>query len=494
MSGEKRCLRCHGPIQKLSGIVCANYGCRKNGSRVCLNAWHGSCYIQSEYDNFPVFDMKDIGESVFVGEDEEAAEARRFTHARNGDHFLVPFQCDECHFFNLKGRLPMLGEQTDTLLQTCIRRAILDSFWSRESATVDRNRYDLGKIIQHSHALGTVPQALPTRGPVPANDLWGMNLACTILLDSLRPGRNSDRLQFGSIRKLRSAYSNFAHTCEGGVSGSFLSGGGMQSGFITTSSGHHFWFRRFMEGCHRRMGDVWLPNAPITKEIISKALLILKEEIGDGHTPPPEVTACMLIAGFYGGLRGEEINRLHMKPLVDNWEKATNGKHPYIPLAIVGRLKGGDRERRIINHPLACKTKSGSDLKFWFQRLVTFRKEQGTTDGYMFLRKSGNEKARLAEIDVQLHTILRKVQIRYPKAIPPDEDIDQVYSIYQSLRRGSTAEAQNAGIHNDVIELNNRWRKHANSQGTTPQMKMLERYSDPKAMIPSLTRYSAELD
>lgn len=474
--------------------MCANFGCRQNGDQICQNAWHGSCYTKHEHDNFPVFDMKDIGESVFVGEHEEVSEAQRFAHGRDGDHFLVPFQCDVCHFYNLKGRLPMLGDQTDVLLQACIRRAILDSFWSRETGTVTGNMYNLRKIMHHSQALGTESQALPPRGPVPVKDLWGMNLACTILLESLKPGRNSDRLQFTSIRKLRSSYSNYVHTCEGGVRGSFLSGGGMQSGYMTNSAGHHFWFRRFMEGCHRRMGDVWLPNAPITKEIMFKSLHILKEEVGEGNDFLPEATACMLIAGYYGGLRGEEINRLHMKPLVDNWEKATNSKHPYIPLAIVGRLKGGDRERRIINHPLVCKTKSGTDLQFWFHRLMTFRKEQNTVDGYMFLKESGKDRARLSDMDFLLHSILKRVQIRYPNVIPPDEDIVQVYSVFRSLRRGSTAEAQNAGLHSDTIELNNRWRKHANSQGSTPQMKMLERYSDPKAMIPALTRYSAELD
>ena len=67
------------------------------------------------------------------------------------------------------------------------------------------------------------------------------------------------------------------------------------------------------------------------------------------------------------------------------------------------------------------------------------------------------------------------------------------YSVRRSLRRGSTSEAQNAQVPKEVIEANNRWRKHMRSRGVLPSMDMIERYSDAKASIEALVRYSTML-
>eukprot|EP00978_Attheya_sp_CCMP212_P026053 scaffold84962_cov44-Attheya_sp.AAC.3 len=67
------------------------------------------------------------------------------------------------------------------------------------------------------------------------------------------------------------------------------------------------------------------------------------------------------------------------------------------------------------------------------------------------------------------------------------------YRIRRSLWRGSTTHAGNMSIPKEVIEANNRWRKHGNSRGVLPGMSMVERYSDAKASILSLLRYSCGL-
>ena len=56
-------------------------------------------------------------------------EENQYMHktARNIDHLLVLFQCDLCHFRNLKQRDPEQGKGDAFLLRT-IRRANLDSF------------------------------------------------------------------------------------------------------------------------------------------------------------------------------------------------------------------------------------------------------------------------------------------------------------------------------------------------------------------------------
>ena len=44
--------------------------------------------------------------------------------ARNGGHLMIPFQCDLCYYYNLKGMNPVGVKDGVTLLRT-IRRANL---------------------------------------------------------------------------------------------------------------------------------------------------------------------------------------------------------------------------------------------------------------------------------------------------------------------------------------------------------------------------------
>jgi hypothetical protein len=51
---------------------------------------------------------------------------------------MTSFQRDECHFRNVQGLDPK-GTEEGNFLLLCIRRAMLDSFWSREPWTVYGN-------------------------------------------------------------------------------------------------------------------------------------------------------------------------------------------------------------------------------------------------------------------------------------------------------------------------------------------------------------------
>jgi hypothetical protein len=89
-----------------------------------------------------------------------------------------------------------------------------------------------------------------------------------------------------------------------------------------------------------------------------------------------------------------------------------------------------------------------------------------------------------------IHAILERVQKKWASVIPDNVVVKDEYSVYRLLRRGATAEAQNAQIPTSAIEANNRWRKHARSRGITPGMSMMERYTGAKASVPSLIRFS----
>ena len=55
----------------------------------------------------------------------------RHMSARNGDHLMIPFKCELCHYRNLK-KMDPVGDKEDVTLLRAIRRANLDAFWSRE--------------------------------------------------------------------------------------------------------------------------------------------------------------------------------------------------------------------------------------------------------------------------------------------------------------------------------------------------------------------------
>ena len=112
-------------------------------------AWHGNCYVPRTGDNYPIAKLATYEEDELDELDDEVEE-KKFKHARNGNNFIVPFQCDLCHFRNIQGRNPGIQPQQDKTLLIGIRRAILDSFWSRATSTVKNNASGV-KVLQYSN-------------------------------------------------------------------------------------------------------------------------------------------------------------------------------------------------------------------------------------------------------------------------------------------------------------------------------------------------------
>jgi hypothetical protein len=70
----------------------------------------------------------------------------RFKRAQNGNNLLTPFQCDVCHFRNIKQCDPRIGDKKDVRLLKDIRVANLDAFWALEPSTVAANLKDVRKM------------------------------------------------------------------------------------------------------------------------------------------------------------------------------------------------------------------------------------------------------------------------------------------------------------------------------------------------------------
>ena len=133
-----RCTGCKKKVTKWTGIVCANYSNAHGQYPPCHQAWHRICYKVRTGDTFPVAKLPSLGDEDSDDELDDEEENIKYQTARNGDHYLCPFQYNLCQFRNIYGRNPGLEPYKDKIKFVLIRRAILDAFWARASSTVKK--------------------------------------------------------------------------------------------------------------------------------------------------------------------------------------------------------------------------------------------------------------------------------------------------------------------------------------------------------------------
>mmetsp|Transcript_11545 Transcript_11545/g.17743 ORF Transcript_11545/g.17743 Transcript_11545/m.17743 type:complete len:193 (+) Transcript_11545:458-1036(+) len=177
----------------------------------------------------------------------EDDDPKRFKEARDGDHLMVTFVCDECVFWDLRERRPIPNNVRDKAMVISIRRVILDSFWSRERSTVATNRREGLMYVKIHNELG-VANPCKIQGPWDvSDDRLGYRAAIGMMLPSMDPGLYANYIQYETTRKLRSHVSNFEHTNPGGVGAGFVGEEGRVS-FLSNACTNSPWFRRFAKG------------------------------------------------------------------------------------------------------------------------------------------------------------------------------------------------------------------------------------------------------
>jgi hypothetical protein len=136
---------------------------------------------------------------------EKGDDEFRFQYGRRGDQFTTAFQCDRCHVRNMLWREP---RDADRFLMKCIRRAILDSLWSREPGTVS-STYSRARALESYEVDLQIGQVEPRLMPYALTNDFGMNkVALTMVVTSLEAGRNEESVQYDTIRQLHTTYSN----------------------------------------------------------------------------------------------------------------------------------------------------------------------------------------------------------------------------------------------------------------------------------------------
>lgn len=186
-----------------------------------------------------------------------------------------------CTVQNLQKRDPDPRSELDKLLLACIRRVILDSFWSRESRTVAGNGGRLRKSVVINRELG-LPSHFRNPGPFPLDDHCGYSVALNMVQASWTKGKYGPYTQFDTIRQYSSVFSNHFRTTVGG-SGSVLVMGDENSKqkHFTQCPTKSEWFGRFMLGCKRRMGQDVRQNLALGSKVVVALLDLVLEEISE---------------------------------------------------------------------------------------------------------------------------------------------------------------------------------------------------------------------
>jgi hypothetical protein len=152
--------KCQRFLQAGGGIFCANYFAKQGTF---------GCFTPLGARQFPIKQKLDDDGKIMEDDDDDL----RFKCSRPGDHLMIPFQCEVCHFRNIMQRDPNRRSASDLEIMDLMRRADLDAFWSRKISTALR----MEKLAKR---FG-MPCITPAMGLWPLEDSLGMKVAMALL-------------------------------------------------------------------------------------------------------------------------------------------------------------------------------------------------------------------------------------------------------------------------------------------------------------------------
>jgi hypothetical protein len=424
--------------------------------------------------------LEAVDEDLELEIDDENEESA-FKHAHLGDNFVCPFQCEICHFRNIKNEDPTDSEKDKTLL-VAIRRANLDAFWGRASSTVAGNHRELKKFHRiGSEQLG-LSNMLPNMGPFPLNNIWGMSIAVVTLQRSLDAGKNSENIQFSTARRLRSVYSNLWGTSVHSMTKGVMAKDTTKT-YVTKCPTYCLWFERFIKGMHSRMGDDSRPDAAISSELMLSLMNRVNIDFLEAENEEDKRflsrAGLVFMSAFLGSLRGEEVPRILRKYfIILNKESLNSTSIPHVVLPLFGKFKGEQGVPSCYIRRVVKETKSGLNMERWVRRAMKL--EEGSNTKYLFANNKGTkEKAGIYE--EYFHAKLELIQKEEDGLVPKSVKVREIYGISRGFRRGSVTAATNAPNSEcsdaDIIR-NNRWRKEERAGTKLASLDMLHHYTD----------------
>lgn len=411
--------------------------------------------------------------------------------ARDGDHLMLSFQCDLCHFRNILGRDPGDSSQ-DVLLLAYIRRANLDAFWSREPSTVRGNLLQAKRLATLEDEMG-VDCSTPPMGPFPLEDVQGIKAAILVLRRSRDPGKYEEFVQPATYRGIATVITNISRASVDSIGETMMFNEKYRTAWSSSAPSHRMWFSRFMEGIKRRTGQTVKQEEPITIDMLKVMFEFLEIQWENPYHHNRTTTARLgawLSTGFVC-MRGEETNiveYLGTKSSLENLYAPTN-KIKYFAFVFSGKTKLSRENGVKYELPCAGWT-SKSHLKpgAWVQRLCDRLDDEGREGGFLFAQNE-NQFPTLADLADDFYSLLDDVKF-YTKLIPEHMDVRESFGLWRSLRRGMNNHAINSEVPQPLINLINRWRRERDNEGRRTPNDMLTLYTRLRDLHPTTVKFS----
>jgi hypothetical protein len=342
-------------------------------------------------------------------------------------------------------------------------------------------------------------------GAWPVGDNMGFRLAITMLRASQEKGRNdTSYIQFDSIQKLRSAFSNmYENSAKGNQTVLGFRGDKGRAYRYSSCETESQLFSKFIRGLESRMGRMLQSNIGVHHKILINIVKNYDKELANASVPFKQkriiiVTGAYLMICFGASLCGNEGLYLEASSLMsliklDNTLEEIEEGLGHVCIPLLGRFKseiGEDKHVAVVTNT----SKSGLRFRLWLERLVWLlvKENKDKLAGPAFCHEDGT-MLRSFELDREFHNSLRIVQLERPDLIPDEIDVTKSYGTFRSLRRGSLTKATEEGIAGPDLELINRWRKFENSKGGSPHMSMREHYLEIKLVLKWMLAYSKAL-
>jgi hypothetical protein len=412
----------------------------------------------------------------------------------NGSHLITAFQCDKCWFRNLKGRDPN-NHNTDVLLLVAIRRANLDAMWSLEPGTIENNAREIRRGVRESALVGLRPP-YPAMGPWEVGDSIGFGIAIQMLLRSLDNGRRSDYVQYDTVRKLVSAFSNCYHASAIGRPQLVSLAKDKNKSYYTKCEAYTPWNEKFRKGCVKRMGQESRQDKALSMLAFVALMNLLETRLQNASTFAERATITAVGAfccvGVGGSYRGHEIPLTDLHGLRKYSEEGRTGPDEHVVIPMLGRFKGETGERYHLT-PLAAVTKSGIKIRFWVDELVRVREIQGRVNGPAFCDDKTGKPLRARDYEFYFLDALVSIQDARPDLIGAEVNVLEDYGVSRTLRRTAVAQATAEGVSAEDIDRMNRWRSVENAAGKNVNLRMRDHYADIRLLVKALLRFSQAL-
>ena len=397
-------------------------------------------------------------------------------------------------------RSPNIESYADRRLFNLIRRVNLDGMWSRSSSTIANVKYNFLRIMKLNVELG-LEHNFPEIGPWPVEDNMGFQLAITQLKFSQRSGKNvKTHLQFDTIRKLRTAFNHIhevsaeahlapIHSFRDTVGRTYVNSNCPTQCRLYT---------KFVGGMLARMGRQTKPNIALDYKILHMILNQFEGEIVSDEVPSERkrwlvMCGTLLLLGFVLSLRGPECFMVEAHGLISHLHYGTepNENIPFIVIPLLGKFKNEDGERWHLML-LVSRSASGFEIRKWVESLVHILKLEKNTSGPAFCCPDGT-LLRSMDVDLEFHASLERIQIECPHLIEPGLEVRETFSIFRSLRRGSTSRATELKINDTVVNLHNRWRSVDYLGGQRSQRNMRDYYTSIRLTRAARLEYTSKL-